>query len=156
LSRRPGFAPEVKLGRANPDEESIAGIPCPIRLGTWTRGTLKATWPLGLGVSFSYACPEDGIATLYVYDLNRGMIPDGPDSEIVKSEFEEGKRQIESRFGSVAELRTEDKVRIGTGPCTFEAKRAIFVVEGIGGPAIVSHLYLTGHRNQLVKVRISF
>jgi hypothetical protein len=129
-------------------------------LGKWKRGQDRDYGP-GWGVSIAYySSPPGGVtATIYIYDLGLKDIPTGTTSQVVKDAVAETKREIDEamqqRGGSAREL-AEGEVSLGAAPDALKALRVSFAVVNQAGQEETSDAYLTGYKNQLLKLRLTY
>jgi hypothetical protein len=141
-----------------PFKEPATGIVFPAKLGKWNRGE-DHTYRPGLGVSIAYRSEEGVTATVFVYNLNLGNIPAGTASKAVKDQFKQAQGDIagaaKQRGGSAA-LRTEDEISLGAGPQSPRALRAVFTLTEMDGNDLTAHVYLTGYKNQFLKIRATY
>jgi hypothetical protein len=147
LIAAPGAAPAPK------DPITIQGLTFPDRIGGAERGEthdFEKTNP-GLGHSVQYRMPGWSI-TVYVYDKGRTSIPDDPQSDVIKGEFAEARREVfdvrsqvewKRDFSIQGESR---KARFACGAFSFTNKAS---------DQLSGFLCLTGWKNKFVKFRLT-
>ena len=143
----PGAAPAPK------DPVTIQGLAFPDRIGGAERGEVhdfEKTNP-GLGHSVPYRMPGWAIS-VYVYDKGRTSVPDDPQSDVVKAELADARREVFEVRSNVEWKRDFSvqgegrKVRFVCGAFTFADKPP---------DRLTGFLCLTGWKNKFVKVRLT-
>lgn len=136
---------------------TVSGIVFPDRIGEFARGPgrdYEKTDP-GLGYSFVYR-REPWTATVFVYDQRRTAIPDGPSSDVVKSEFEQAKRDVVDSVRAGA-WRKADIIRDFTLPERGKPRFACATLSLVDQLNVVrdSTLCLTAAKGKFVKFRVT-
>jgi hypothetical protein len=152
-SARPASADEQEVFK-----EPATGILFPGNLGKWTRVGDRTFGP-GLGVSITYKFEEGAIATIYVYNANLKTIPTGAGSKVVKEHFEQIKSEVsetQKRRQGSAMLKSENEVGLGSVSDSPRALRAVFAITEKDGNELISHVYLTGYKDQFFKIRATY
>jgi len=148
--------------------EKATGLRFGEKYGTLTRGDIHDYAKEGqshLGVSIQYSLrDEEGKKIMnlnvYVYDFGLKKIPDGADSETIKKQFEQVKGDVASQKGpkgwhSVKHV-ADGRAKLGDHKGAPAALRSEFETTlKEDGPAMGSLIYLLGHRNRFVKVRVT-
>jgi hypothetical protein len=112
-----------------------------------------------LGYSVGYL--GDGtIITVFVYDLGRDKIPDGPNSDVVKAEMYESLLALEAnkatgRYKSLQPI-DEKVLPLGTSKGALEVRRKRYEVEIAKEGAALTELYVTGYKNHFIKIRATY
>jgi len=145
---------------SKPFVEPATGITFPPTLGQWkwTRGQDRDYGP-GWGVSIAYHYPGGMTATIYIYNLGLKEIPTGTKSQVVKDAWAETKSEIEEAMkqrGDSARQLAEGEVSLGAAPDSLKALRVNFMIVYKNGYEERSDAYLTGYKNQLLKIRLSY
>lgn len=109
----------------------------------------------GLGVTIPFSSPAFK-ATVFIYDLGLQSVPEGPMSELVLNHFYQLIKEIESavEYGVYNYARLTGKYATGSQSRGREILCAEIEI-GQGGNSLYSYLYLTGHKDKFVKVRIT-
>jgi hypothetical protein len=100
------------------------------------------------------------IIKVFVYDLGREKIPDGPDSDAVKAEMYESLLALEENkakglYKSIQPI-DEKVIPLGTREGALKVRRKRYEVEiAKEGPAI-AELYVTGYKNHFIKLRTTY
>jgi hypothetical protein len=143
---------------SKPFVEPATGVTFPPTLGKWKRGQDRDYGP-GWGVSIAYYSPGGVTATIYIYNLGLTEIPTGIASQVVKDAFAETKREIDEamreRGGSAKQL-AEGEAPLGAAPDALKMLRVGFTIVFKDGYEKSSDAYLTGYKNQLLKLRLSY
>lgn len=109
----------------------------------------------GMGYTIAFAAPKIGKATIFIYNKRINSIPNGPESESVISEFHNAARNI-FHITTTLERNTIaliDQYITGTPERGPEFLCATF---GIGhNEKILSYLFITGAKNNFVKLRVT-
>jgi len=122
----------------------------------YVRGPLTLFPYPELGYSVTYHSDTGVDATVYVYHLNRSLIPDGADSPVVREELERALLDV-MRLNRVLSPWFPAKVLLGCPPLAWEALYVSFLMDRLClGWVSVSEIYLTGYRNHFFKVRCSW
>ena len=136
---------------------TVSGISFPDSVGSFSRGSVQdfeKTHP-GLGQAIAYAA---GLlrANIYVYDLQRSSIPDSPDSEAIKAQFEQAKSEV-YRARQQGAWHKVDLKRSFTLPESGAPRFicALFTLVNKQDVALDSTLCVTGARNKFVKFRVT-
>lgn len=137
------------------------GFDLPESLGGFARGQTRDYNQPGLGWSVAYYDAGHDAATLYIYDLGVAGIPDGPDNDAVRQQFDQATGDVLRATGALDRDGVKLIERYGVGPgdktlfyCSeFEITRPPDGPHGGGKER--SYLYITGFRGQFVKVRIT-
>jgi hypothetical protein len=112
-----------------------------------------------LGYSVAYL--GDGtVITVFVYDLGRDKIPDGPNSDVVKAEMYESLLALESnkasgRYKSIQPI-DEKVIPFGSSKGAPEVRRKRYEVEIAKEGAALTELYVTGYKNHFIKIRATY
>mgnify|MGYP006088620155 CR=1 FL=1 len=109
----------------------------------------------GLGCTVPYNAP--GVkATIYVYDLNFEVIPDGPESECVLQHFRNEVAQLTQmvEHGLYASASV-NQVYVTGGPERGREFLCADISIRQNGQELDSYLYLTGYDGKFVKVRVT-
>jgi hypothetical protein len=111
-----------------------------------------------LGYSVGYISTDGVTATIYVYSGGQQRVPDGPSSTLVKQEFETALSDIramqeEGRYKDLSE-RSHGEMRLGKAKGAPLVRYSIMTVTNPKGK-VVTELYMTGYKNQFVKVRVT-
>ena len=119
-----------------------------------------------LGVSVQYRLrDEEGKIVMslnvYAYDLGEKEIPDGIDSEVLKKQFEQVKKDVTGQQGPKGwhSVKHVADGRAGLGPdkgAPQALKSEFETTMKEGGPAMTSLIHLLGHKNRFVKIRITY
>jgi hypothetical protein len=145
---------------SKPFVEPATGTTFPPTLGKfkWKRGQDRDYGP-GWGVSIAYHFPGGMTATIYIYNLGLKEIPAGTKSQVVKDAFADTKSEVaeamKERGGSAKQL-AEDEVSLGAAAKSLKALRVNFMIVYKDGYEERSDAYLTGYKNQLLKIRLSY
>jgi hypothetical protein len=145
---------------SKPFVEPATGTTFPPTLGKWKRGQDRDYGP-GWGVSIAYHSPPPGgvTASIFIYNLGLKDIPTGPSSQVVKDAFAETKREVDEamqqRGGSARQL-AEGEALLGATPDSLKALRVSFAIVYKDGYEETSDAYLTGYKNQLLKLRLTY
>jgi hypothetical protein len=114
-----------------------------------------------LGYSVAYLA-EGTVITVYVYDLGRKSIPDGPDSDVVKAEMyesllalEANKTRKDPRYKSLQPL-DEAVIAFGSTKTAPQLRRKRYEADIVGEGAAVTELYVTGYKNHFLKIRATY
>ncbi len=145
---------------SKPFVEPATGITFPLTLGQfkWKRGADRDYGP-GWGVSIAYHYPGQMTATIYIYNLGLKEIPTGTKSQVVKDALADTKSEIDEfvkEQGSSARLLDEEHVSLGAAKDSLQALRVRYMIVYQDGNERRSDAYLTGYKNQLLKVRLSY
>jgi hypothetical protein len=143
---------------SKPFVEPATGITFPPTLGKWKRGLDRDYGP-GWGVSIAYYSPGGATATIFIYNLGLTDIPPGPSSRVVTDAFAETKREVDDAMqqrGGSARRLIEGEASFGTAPNSLKAMRVSFAIVYKDGYEKRSDAYLTGYKNQLLKVRLTY
>ncbi len=114
-------------------------------------------------LGYSVAYQGDGaIVTVFVYNLGRDAIPDGPDSDALKAEMYESVVALEAnkagkqpRYKALTPL-DEKVVPLGPDGAAPHARRKRYEAEVAGEGAVLTELYMTGYKNYFIKVRATY
>lgn len=114
-----------------------------------------------LGYSVSYV-GTGIVVTVFVYDLGRDKIPDGPNSEAIKAEMYQSLLSVEAnktgkkpRYKSLQPL-DEMVIPFGSNKTAPQLRRKRYEVEIINEGPSITELYLTGHKNHFIKIRATY
>jgi hypothetical protein len=143
---------------SKPFVEPATGITFPPALGKWKRGQDRDYGP-GWGVSIAYFAQPGVTATIYVYNLGLKDIPTGTTSQVVKDAFAETKSEIDEAMhdrGGSAKKLSESEVSLGGEADSLKALRVRFTIVDKDGQEEASDAYLTGYKNQLLKIRLTY
>lgn len=113
----------------------------------------------GLGWSVTYN-GKISVATVFVYNMDRDEIPDGPNSDVLKSEMYEVTTILEAQkekgvYKKVVPIK-EGVAPLGGGKTgtKFRFKRYEIDIPKVG-PAI-TEIHLTGYKNYFVKIFVTY
>jgi hypothetical protein len=113
----------------------------------------------GLGYSVDYFSDAGIRVTVYVYDFELPAIPDGPDSELVKTNIEQAKGDIfrakEQGLYQAVEQLSDCVITLDPEAGGAKVRKMSFKVRRDDKDNL-STLYLTGYKNHFVKVRITY
>jgi hypothetical protein len=147
----------VAHGESPLDKHS--GIPLPETLGKFKRTKVidNESENPGLGTTVYYNTP--GLkATLYIYNMGKKSIADGIDSPFIKDSFEGAKNDV------------KEAARLGYYKLTsgMSSRSSYLILESKSVPVLaaefsyqdkgqefLSWLYMTGYKNQIIKLRVS-
>src|SRR4030067_1744171 len=144
---------------ANPYQENKTNIIFPQVLANWERVKItdnEKEHP-GMGITIGYNCSA-GMATIYIYNYNLSNIGTGVSVEVkqhfqkVISDIYEAEkigiyRNVKKGSDGIVSLSTGKK-----GP--YFLKTVISYVSN--GEENLSYVYLTGYKNQFIKIRITY
>ena len=138
--------------------QSLYGIKLPAILTGLERGDLtdyEASTP-GLGYSVAYR-GGPVVATLYIYDLGLDEIPEGPKSKVVEEAYlgAVGDAVNSSQYEEVDVLSQTYSGSEPHGPEFLHAAIAALEKSSLGYRAVMTHVFVTGHKNKFVKIRAS-
>ncbi|MBK7670544.1 MAG: hypothetical protein IPJ24_03985 [bacterium] len=115
------------------------------------------------GVSVTYA-GDHGRATLYIYDPGMDAIPEDVDAPVVRDAFDSACESVKAgvRYGLFkrADLKSRDELEVTAVWRRLRLLHAEFEIEtkaSGGQPSQVqsSHVFLTAHRGEFLKVRLT-
>jgi hypothetical protein len=137
-----------------------SGIDFPEKLAGLNRVSVanyEITEP-GLGISVGYNAPQIW-ANIYVYDSGFTNIPDGAESELVKTSLKSAVDDIfkayeMGKYDGVVKL-SEEKNTLSNSQASLEALSVLLIISKHGNKNH-SYTYLTGHNNHLLKIRFSY
>jgi hypothetical protein len=144
--------------------EPRTGVAFPPALGGLMKGTQKDYQNPALGVSIPYAGTNGVTADIYIYGGGLASIPSGTNSVIVRNEFEKSAGVITAyeKMGAYQDVKrvSEAAMRLGVD----EKARAMLALcfeytvtlEGKEPREARSYLFLTGYKNQFLKIRFTF
>jgi hypothetical protein len=144
---------------AQPAVDKLSGLPLPEELGKLRRTEIiddEAQHP-GLGTAVYYNTP--GLrATVYIYNAGQRTIPDGIGSQIVKANYEAAMTEVR-KASSIGVYTLTSDVSAGSSYLVPASKTIpVFSAEFSyrqDGAEFFSWLYVTGAKNNLIKLRIS-
>lgn len=109
----------------------------------------------GLGTGISYRS-DTNRADVFLYDLQKGPVPDGVSSQVVIDEFSNAIADIyamekQGTYKNIATVVRKETVNVSNvkflhGVLTYEQNNA----------KLISHLYLTGYGGLFMKLRITY
>lgn len=110
-----------------------------------------------LGYTIAYHGPEAEGATVYVYDLGKGAITDGPTGADVREAFDQATREVLASEGQLDRAKVELVDRYVTGSPTSGPQYlcAEFMIQLAAGSTHRSYLYLTGVGSKFLKLRVT-
>ncbi len=115
------------------------------------------------GVSITYA-GDHGRATLYIYDAGMDAIPEDVDAPVVREAFDSACESVKAGVGyglfKRADLKSRDELEVTAVWRRLRLLHAEFEIEtkaSGGQPSQVqsSHVFLTSHRGEFLKVRLT-
>jgi hypothetical protein len=149
-----GLPPRVE---AAPDPSlTFNGVSLPIKVGPFVQTHVKDYRPEhpGLGLGIEYAAPGFK-ATVYVFNAGLPSIPEGPRSAPVSAIFRQSMNDIEEAMRQgIYESSSVNRIYV-TKPSSREEFMAADIDLVDDGQPARSFLYVTGHQNQFVKIRIT-
>ena len=144
------------IGDATGESILVGGIALDPVYAEFRRGNVTDNEKVNPGYGFTVAYHSRmGEATIYVYDMGKLEIPDGPTSPAVMDEFNEATLEVDE-FARLTGTKAELSKRYGTGSPERgkEFLCAEFVLSDKSGPQR-SFLYVTGAANRFVKIRLT-
>jgi hypothetical protein len=119
-----------------------------------------------LGASLGYNTPQNIIATIYVYDLGKNDIPDGIDSNIVKSAYKQALSDIKYSE-SVGEYQNVKLLHDEPTDISLNSREYVRFLCAVFSydkkdkredniQPVQSELYMTGKRNHIFKIRVTY
>lgn len=104
----------------------------------------------GLGKGFIFRGPRMHV-TIYEYDLDLRWVPEGIEAEPVRAQFAQAMREVVKVHQDAVQLGQPVSTRFAGVDFLAVSYRYKYANDG---PEVVSHLLLTGHHGQYVKIRI--
>jgi hypothetical protein len=142
------------LGAAAAKEPlTIYGLRFPDRIAGAERGEphdFEKANP-GLGHSVQYRMPDWSI-TVYIYDMGRTSIPDDPQSDVVKSQLEDARREV---FQVRSNVEWKRDFSIGSESRKVRFICGVFAFTGKASERLDGLLCLTAWKNKFVKFRLT-
>lgn len=138
-----------------------SGLHFPASLENFERIAVRRYDDPKLGVQVAYGAPGLGKADFYVFDFGLSQIPDGINSDFVRSAYSSADRDVQSFAAAGKYLDLEHLVPLGSvmRPSKHELEWYVaaykFRTSQEGSEPLVSWLLVTGYRNQFLKVRFS-
>lgn len=108
----------------------------------------------GLGSTVYYNAPGAKIS-VYVYDHSLKLIPDGIESEEIKSEFAVCKRAIKEAYPDAQLMVAAEKFNVGGVGLLHSAHQFTEAKPGTR-TVMISHLYLGTRQGNFIKIRASY
>ena len=138
--------------------DKYSGIPIPESLSKFKRTKIidnESNTP-GLGTTVYYSTP--GLkATLYIYNLKKKTIADGV-SSFIRGHFSRAKGDVE-RAANLGYYELTSKISSRSSYLIPESKKVPVLLADFtyqsNGQEHSSYLYMTGHKNQIIKLRSS-
>jgi hypothetical protein len=142
--------------------EKGTGISFPVRIGLLAFEGVEEYEDVRYGVAIKYSAI--GVAaTLYVYNAGQKAIPSGVESPIHKDAMDMAVNDIrevakQGQYQDVAFSRQEiaDLAGSGSGTGTGQRARHVSLSYTSDGTSWHSHVFVLGHKNQLLKLRFSY
>ncbi|MBK7047191.1 MAG: hypothetical protein IPH48_11940 [bacterium] len=157
--------PESAIGSPSPEGAPAVAdeISAPDTLAGLNRTDSKRFDDPAYGVSITYA-GDHGRATLYIYDAGMDAIPEDVDAPVVREAFDSACESVKAGVGyglfKRADLKSRDELEVTAVWRRLRLLHAEFEIEtkaSGGQPSQVqsSHVFLTSHRGEFLKVRLT-
>jgi hypothetical protein len=132
---------------------TISGLRFPDKIAGAERGEpheYEKTNP-GLGHSVQYGMPGWAI-TVYIYDMGRTSIPDDPQSEVVKGQLDEARREV---FQVRSKVEWKRDFSIGSESRRVRFSCGAFAYADKASEPLDGFVCLTAWKNKFVKFRLT-
>jgi hypothetical protein len=145
--------------------DSQTGLRFPDKLGEFSRVAVEEYKDKNFGVRVSYQLMSIARLDVYIYHAGHKQIGAGPDSEQVKSQYDQMKKGLYAveRAGLYSEvmLVSESQPALTTPAGELKFRQAYFTykqnAQQAGGQTLMhSHAYLTGHKDRFLKLRVTY
>lgn len=149
----------VAVAHGEPTLDKHSGIPLPETMGNFKRTKVidNELENPGLETTVYYNTPGMK-ATLYIYNMGKKNIANGIDSQFIKDSFEGAKNDVKEAarleyYKLTSELSSRSSHLILESKC-IPVLVAEFSYQD-KGQEFSSWLYMTGYKNQIIKLRVS-
>lgn len=151
------MAVEAPIASAEPYRHPKTGLVFPDPVGSMKLVKVTDYEPLyaGLGTGISYRT-ETIRADVFLYDMQKGPVPNGISSPVVADEFEQAIADIYSmeKNGTYKNISTMiKKETVPVGSLKFLHSVLTYEQNNI---KLISHLYLTGYGGLFIKLRVTY
>lgn len=141
--------------------EHSSGLRFPAAIGKFQRMPVRNYDDPRLGIQIPYIAPGFGKADFYVFDYGLSPIPDGSNSDFVKSLYAAADKDVQSFAATGKYLDFEKALPLGS-VIHFPGQQLEWLVASYkfrftqeSSEALVSWLLLTGYRKHFIKIRFS-